>query len=390
MSLLYLYVGVCVSLGLRLFVESSHFLSPDSEYYLSCSQNVLDGKGFVLDNPQTGQQIPFTVWPVGYPALIALVAWLTGLPVLWSSKLINLLLLAVAFGWLRQLAPARAWWLALAFTSATLLEVFSFTWSEAPFLIVLLVFGGALHRYCAGPGGWPRALGLLGLGSALFLLRYIGAFAFLCTAGAALLVWTRPAQFRYRALPLLVVSLVGMIVVVGYLSILYMQTGFWTGGARFVPAQESLGTFGTMLFKALVGEWVIPYAYYPAMLAKPSFWRVAFVQVGLFGWGFYRVRRLASRTRITLPAFAWVLVGISVLYLVALVGLRWLSPFDAFGPRLLAPATLLLLVAGLYTIACHEPLYRNLRLPLVLLFLLSLFLNTPKSWVLQWWQTLLS
>lgn len=121
-------------------METTGYLSPDSEYYLELAQNLLEGRGFyrsadypIPETKTPENQIFFSAWPVGYPVVIFLATKILGTSAWLASKIINLICLGFLLLLLRRINRNEAVFLALVLYSFTFLEVYSYTWSEAPF-----------------------------------------------------------------------------------------------------------------------------------------------------------------------------------------------------------------------------------------------------------------
>ena len=141
-----IYLAIVSTIALRTVVESTHYVSIDSEYYLRVSENIVDGSGIVAPdiypfNSATLEE-RFAKWPLGYPAMIGLVSWVTGFPSLVSSKITNVLFLGLVFFLLHFWHKKQAWFIALYFCSYSMLEVYSYTWSEGAFLFLILILVG--------------------------------------------------------------------------------------------------------------------------------------------------------------------------------------------------------------------------------------------------------
>ena len=139
------WVVLSASILFRTWANPAGYLSGDSGYYLRVAQNILDGRG-----PMVHAYGPYperlTVWPPGYPVLIAVAAKATGLPVLWASKVVGMLSLAACIA-LAALLLGDAWVVGIAvFFHFALMEVFTTSWSEAPFLALLLGIVFVLQR----------------------------------------------------------------------------------------------------------------------------------------------------------------------------------------------------------------------------------------------------
>ncbi|SDL98576.1 hypothetical protein SAMN05421823_109206 [Catalinimonas alkaloidigena] len=390
--LLLVYVLVCSALYLRIRVEPTGFISPDSEYYLECAQNLLDGRGFLrtdaypIPTPRDEtRQVFFAAWPVGYPLMIAGLGWLTGLSLFWASKLLSAGCIGGMLLLFRHIDREHAWVLGLVFGTHTLLDVYSFTWSEVPFNFGILAFCLLLYRFVYGPGR-AADLGLLGLCSVfLFLCRYIGVVGVLVMGAVGVYsVWsTQKAKGRQ----LLIVSVASGLLIALYLYMNYRLSGYPTGIARNQYGVESWGAYVYMVGRGLLSEAVLADV---ALSWRPLSGR--FIVLGIFQLVLLLVfylregRRVYWVTHGTYDALARVCLGTGAAYLVLLLVLRRISLFEALYGRHFSPFLLLWLVAGLlYLIAPERRLLYRRALPYeLLLFGLSYVLNTPKTIVLDW------
>jgi hypothetical protein len=162
----------------RSYSSSEGYLSPDSTDYLSLAENLIRGNGFYTLNSgraPAGLEY-FASWPVGYPTAIFLVANIFHTSVFLASKILNCslyiastTLVALYFG---SVYP-------LILSSAECIDIFTHTWSEAPFIFFMIVlcitFATVVessNRVC-----YPALVALAPLILILFLDRYIGLFA---------------------------------------------------------------------------------------------------------------------------------------------------------------------------------------------------------------------
>lgn len=146
---------VAVSLHASLFGDLWYAYNPDSAAYIEAARNLLAGHG-LMTTPSIGitdrELTPFTLWPPGFPSLIAAGSALTGLPpketVLWLSRGASALLpLAIAFA-LRPLLglTAGAAVGVLALLSPFALEHGFLAMSDMPFLLLIVLSFGFLQR----------------------------------------------------------------------------------------------------------------------------------------------------------------------------------------------------------------------------------------------------
>ena len=258
------------------------YLTQDSASYLELAERLLSGHGFTVSNSGLGTagEQRFATWPVGYPTLIAGVSAGLGVTPFIAAKLLNagcLLLgmyaVARAFG---AAGPA----LALVFLFAGTLETFTFSWSEAPFTVLMVLFAITLSRFmgAAAPGIWGLLV-LTGLAIALFMTRYIGLFAL---APIALVAAARAQRGDLAtALRLGLAAAVAAAVALAYLQFNAQATGYATGVPR-PPAQESafelLAALGLAVFRELVlpiPYWVGTEMRHNALLGLP-YWPLRF------------------------------------------------------------------------------------------------------------------
>ena len=141
LQLLILYISICLVLLLRISVESTGYMSPDSDFYIQTANNSLQGKGFItpITYPfdETTPESFTAIWPIGYPALIAVFSYITGTDTVLSSKAVNIIFLGFIFILLYRWYGENSFLPACYFCSIGLLEIYSYTWSEGAFLFFL-------------------------------------------------------------------------------------------------------------------------------------------------------------------------------------------------------------------------------------------------------------
>lgn len=212
-ALLFQFLLICAVVYLKLRADSAYFLTPDSHYYLQAAQNLLNGKGYVIT--VEGKQTFCAIWPIGYSALIAGMAWLTTLSVETASKIVNLLALAGCFWLILRHFQEKAWFVALGFSASSLVQLYTNTWSETVFVFFVLGF-------CIHPFSEKRDEAFWAMGA--FLTRYAALFLLI-----PLLI---QRKFRAAAYYLVFIS--------GYLFYNFYQTRTFTGGHGFWP-EEPMG-----------------------------------------------------------------------------------------------------------------------------------------------------
>jgi hypothetical protein len=338
------------------------YITPDSSFYLALAQNLIDGNGYrLLAYPYSFTSKPdvfFSVWPVGYPTLIFLVAKLSGLSVFLASKVTNIVCLGISLMFLRLMFPDRAHVIALVFLTPSISDIFTYTLSETVFLTAMIAFAYYLFRYTVR-GGTPLLSGVVISCIALFCARYIGAFALGVLAITAVSQELAGRSTRLAGLALAAAVFVAFISL--YLSFNFLQTGYITGMPR-ISAPESFATILAEFLKAGAGE-LVP--LFPAMLFPLTFsgWLATAVLQVLVGLGVLRISGVRWRATQSLPAAAifraahfrqilgrqeFHLFMTAVVYLASIVAIRFaraLDPLDYW--RLVAPGFVLVEIAAL-------------------------------------------
>lgn len=370
------FVFLSIYILLFSYLNPDGFLSPDSCHYLAQAKNLLDGMG--MHSP-TGY---FAIWPIGYPAIISIVASLSGLSVFLASKIANIIILAVILLSFRYIFKEKYYLYAMLLLWGDYSNILRYSWSEVPFILGMIWFSYALFSFMEKPGGnkWLSALNLLLPALLLFFIRYIGAFA-IPTLFVFLLVLLGRKDIK-KALPLiLVISLCGIIEAT-YLYGNYVHTGYITGIYR-PPASESLMQMLRMLASAMILELNFTQATYNVFWTGSLAVQMAII-VKLFSTS--RVAVIKSHVAAIVNVFKsnkliMYFTTVALLYLGALIVLRWHSAFDVLRYRLLAPASLLLLISGLHAVICSgdKELINKATVFIASIAVLSVLIGGPLS-----------
>ncbi|SFD86349.1 hypothetical protein SAMN05216238_10513 [Lentibacillus persicus] len=324
-----LYSG---ALLVRAAFDPEGYVTSDSAHYMQLAQNLLNGDGLSTANYVEGMSTYFATWPVGYPVLIAIVSFVTGLGVFWAAKVVNIIFLALCFVVLQRLFKERSAIVALLFSISTVSYLFVHTWSEVPFLFGLLWLVYGLARYIETEK--PRYIVHLFFASLfLFLMRYIG----LIGAGiVGLLGFYYLFRKKWRPTLLCWFSGSAVIMMAGvYLLINWVQTGKMTGVER-VPKAETGAEFYEMLREAVSTEWDL----FTIELGEASlYWTFGLILAALMF--FTRIKHLRAFLQVLRGNFLvpGLFLFVGSVYFIAIVAMRWTAYFDAFNFRLLGPAT---------------------------------------------------
>src|SRR5699024_10322240 len=183
-----------------------------------------------------GMSTFFATWLVGYPVLIAVISLLTGLSVVWGAKVVNMICLGFCFILIKRLFHERALTVVLIFFISTFTALFTYTWSEVPFLVGLLWLVFVIVDYIQTEK--KRYVVQMFLASILlFFIRYIALI------GAGIIGLIRFYYlFTRRWKPMLTCWVTGsmsILIAAFYLLTNYLKTGLMTGMER-IPRKETV------------------------------------------------------------------------------------------------------------------------------------------------------
>ncbi|WP_439880677.1 hypothetical protein ACSX1A_16160 [Pontibacter sp. MBLB2868] len=385
--LLLFYITYCAAIILRINVEATGYTTIDSHYYLEAARSFTDGEQFfirTLHGPDKNTLVYFTAWPVGYPVLIATAAWLSKLNLFWASKLVNLLFVGLGFLLLRKINRSYAFVLASMYGAFTFVEVYSYTWSEAVFLFGCLCLVVVLERtYTIGRIVWAYLLLITAV--FLFLTRYIGIFAGALTLSLALITW---AEERKRlSKHLFIAFILNVLFVWAYVLHNYIIAGYNTDLQRLAIDAENIPATVWLTAKGLLIELFLIRKYYlHGQIDLLTLSTTAF-QVLITGYVVYALRHQRAVVMATIKKnrLSHVAVRVAAVYLLVLLTLRSISPFDAPDYRLLSPVSILLLFAVLYCLVELPDAIKGakrVKYTFFIFFTVSLLLNLPKEFIL--------
>ena len=205
-------------------------LSHDSAFYLRLAENIINGHGYFEGDILGGTEgAYFTAWPVGYPTIIAGIAYIVSVDVFLASKISNILLLGLAFYFLHKLFTETAYLYGSVFLTAPLLHFTAMTLAEGPFMAGMIILTISLYYYYTS----EKTIWLISTlisSIFLFLLRYVGLFSLLPIAGLAIYyLWLKKSDAFVKLLGVGSLSLVfcGL-----YLYKINALTGYLTGQPR--------------------------------------------------------------------------------------------------------------------------------------------------------------
>jgi hypothetical protein len=380
------------SVALLIFTQSWLFgvyISPDSTNYLRAAQALRNGYGFYVNAEAGDTTTWFSIWPIGYPALIALVSLLTNTEIYVASKILSIAILAIIYLILYCRFKKTAWAYALVTLNFGFLQIFMFTWSEQPFILGLIWTSLAVSDIIKAERiTWRHAVNI-GFSSLLLLFsRYIGAFS-VGILGLLVLYYLVTGISRHeqknsrKAIVLCIVAAFVSAVIIAYLYTNYTKSGYFTGTERVsLSAIEVLMLF-PQLCKAQITEMRNVFYSFIDIHYVASFGLYALCAVVCFKL-FYQWK---GKYHAHIPVAAFSFLAIGILYWCSIVAMRFSSLFDGFYYRLLFPASALCSLGVISIILHHygdwinnktsKPLIRCLA---AIAIVLSLFSHALSDW----------
>ena len=387
------FLVMAISIIVKSYFDSAGYLSPDSVAYLVGAQNLIDGEGFYLFS--CNERMFFAAWPVGYSYAIFLICKIFGVSVFIGSKLLNILIFGLILLLLRKLFMKRAYIYGMLFFAASYIIIFSYTWSEVPFIFGLVLFVASVHDFVAVTGRAKHeivkpALLILAAMLILFLSRYAGFFS-LGIIGLLFLYFVFIKRDYVRSMTLVIVGILFATFVFLYLYNNALQTGFLTGQPRG-PARETHFFLLLDLAKAFLYESILPYAASFKVSFKYKLVSIIVLSILQFigvvvlilylkqkkNKGKGKVDSLKDSKEVGIDVSV-VFITVGICYIVAIVILRWNAHFDPFGYRLLGPGVILLFIGLLKYIEerFNPRQFNGIALYILYLSVISIFVNVP-------------
>lgn len=231
---LWVFLGIVAAILICPWFDPEGFLTTDSAFLLRYAQRFVESNTFEWANyfasDPAKEQYFLSIFPMGYPSLIAIVTKLSGCTVFFASKLVNVICLGFAFRQLWRIFRRNTFFLGMIFGFGAFLEFYYFSLTEAPYFSCLVWFGVAWTRYLAKPT-WLAILEIGFSGIALFLFRYVGLFSAL-TIGLMGIYYLSRSRYRREGVRLLLCATGVGILCGGYLALNYVTSGYLTGADR--------------------------------------------------------------------------------------------------------------------------------------------------------------
>lgn len=377
------FIAIAGTICLRIYVEETSYISPDSHFYIRVAQNIVNGKGIVAPIvypfDKFTEEKPLCMWPAGYPLLIAGMAKFID-NVMIASKVTNILFIGLCLLLFYLSYKWKGIIMGLIFCFYGVLEVFSYTWSEGAFIFGLLVLWQLIvYQY---HNKITSKYFILGVGftlSYLFAIRYVG----IVYIGFIFLLGTYYGykNNRKKMWEVWTSLLLPTCFIAAYLYYNYTNSGLISGSDRFFPFAEPLDDFLIGLAQGLVNEFTIARNYYFRNYSDYLYLSLLLIQLTVTTYIILVFKK--EQVKWTWSVDSKTLLIMSFFYLISIVILRKLSPFDPFNYRILAPFSFLFWVAILKELAAHEKLWKKIKCPIIGFLLLSLIMNLPKVYLLS-------
>ncbi len=380
---------IWAALGILILVNSYFFpagyLNPDSTRYLQLAGNLLEGQGFLVPDYTYHEGLTwFSIWPVGYPVAITLIAWIFHLPVFWASKVLNILIIGLTFILLTKWFRQQAWFIALVFFIDTLITVYTMTWSEGLFLLLLIWYCYSMWNYIHFYENKRYLVYLFISSLLLFLTRYIGGI-FIAPLGILSFYFFRKKHSK-QATFLLISATILVLIETGYLYLNYVKTGY-VSGTQTVHVAIRLKEYFLMLGYGLIKE-LVPVQIYS--LLHQSSTRIVLINLILLGIiiiaGIVIKKKYFPENQWRLKSREIVLGVIGAYYILLICITRIVVTFEpgnSFNFRILSPATFLLSVVILSVLSQSRKLQKAFTrfYWIALVFTLIYYAPPIKMWV---------
>jgi len=338
--LISIFFLLLISISIKIYFNTSGYLSPDSIDYLSLAQYLLDNNSFYMSGSNVKYE-SFAIWPVGYSSSIFLISKITGLTVFLVSKILNIALIALFLWSFRGEFKENAFLYALIFFFASFIQIYSYSWSESLFIFCLFWFSRSIHLLVMNlQTGSKVYLSILFSSLFMFLFRYIGSFSFGIT-GLLGLYYFFVKKERLRSFYLFAMTIFNLLFMSAYLYHNYLETGFYTGMIRSFDSQSSLELI-LMLVKSIVSI-IMVFSNHVIWkdIAFPLFQFVIVFALVVK----YKKNIFKEKTDRNMASFPLVFLIIGILYLILIASLSCTFYIEKLNYRLLAPGSFLIFIA---------------------------------------------
>jgi len=307
-------------------------LSPDSIMYASTATNI-QAHGSLM----TFNKTPLVFFPVFYPFFLGVVQFFSRVDPITAGATINSFLFAAVIftsGWIMSKFITHSiiykWLILIAIIlSPGLLEIYTFLWSETLFILELMLFIVAYHRYMqTHTTKWLLIIAIISAISCI--TRYAGVTVI--GTGGLLLLLDNELPIRKKVWHVLAFGFISISLLVGNLIMNSIATGLSTGTREpsITPFVKNLYYCGTVFCDwAALSASAYPYA---VLLASV----ILLGLIGVLVW-----KTLTGR----INRYENIVIMFAVVYGLFIVISASISRYERINSRLLAPMFIPLLIA---------------------------------------------
>ena len=322
------------------------YISVDSCSYLMEADAILNGYGFNIAG-MSGYVSWFSVFPIGYPLLIAAVSFITGRNLYLSSKILAILIIGGVLLLLYIRFQKNAWIYSFCLLNTGFLSTYKWSVSEIPFILGLIIFCLILDYIIENSVVKVRWFVFWGLSSVyLFLCRYFGTFSFI-VIGIIFIIYFGIYIFipQYRNYNTkakwrgsIVAGIISGIFMVSYYMMNYLMTGTFSGTDRSEWWDEytelTNGFYSALINEFLNASHMVLPDPITSMSRHFKIWIIVlFLMIILYLLYKYKTKD-----------FKVVFIGVGIFYYFVFVFIRYHSSMDAFSYRFFAPASILIVI----------------------------------------------
>jgi len=319
-------IGILGALLIYLFTSHGGIgLEPDSIVYLSTARNAATGGGFY-----EFEGIPLADFPLGYPAFLGIILFITRIDILQSAPVINMLLFFVLIylsGCIINEFTRKNHWIKVPFLvliafSPILLNAYTTLLSETLFLVMILVFFVAFKRY-GREKTIKKLIWVAVIAGLSCLVRYAGVT--LIGAAGLMILFDRKLKVKEK---------IGHIFLFGTISVSFLAANllrnFLINDTLTGPRESSITSlFENIKNYALVLSDFFKYAYLPHALV---------FLIGIAFWGYY-VYVFISHIKKSEKYYDYVNISACyfTVYALFIIMSATISRFEVLNIRLLSP-----------------------------------------------------
>jgi hypothetical protein len=307
-------------------------LSPDSIMYASTATNI-QAHGSLM----TFNKTPLVFFPVFYPFFLGVIQFFSRVDPITAGATINSFLFAAVIftsGWIMSKFITHSIiykWLVLAaiILSPGLLEIYSFLWSETLFILEIMFFIVAYHRYMqTHTTKWLLIVAIISAISCI--TRYAGVT--IIGTGGLLLLLDNELPIRKKIRHVLAFGFISISLLVGNLIMNSLATGLSTGTREpsITPFKDNLYYCGTVFCDwAALNKDAYPYAVLLTSVILLSL-------IAVLVWKTFKGR---------INRYENIVIMFAVVYGLFIVISASISRYERINSRLLSPMFIPLLIA---------------------------------------------